>query len=98
MAMETLSESLRRLTASGYRDQYRAERSGLKRVSDGTVHPPESFQVDEVVRFEGESDPSDESAVFAISAGGRKGTYTVAFGSLMDPLDAEMVRRLRSDA
>ena len=33
--------------------------------------------------------------VFALtSEDGTKGTYTVAFGPLMDPLDAEMVRKL----
>ena len=96
--METLAESLDRLAAAGYRDEYRAERRGLKRLSDGTIQTPESFHIDEVVRFEGESDPSDESAVFAISAGDRKGTYTIAYGPLMDPLDADMVRRLRRDS
>lgn len=98
MAMETLSESLERLGASGYADEYRAERQGLRSLSTRKIHPPESFRVDEIVRFEGDSDPSDESAVFALSSkdGDRKGTYTVGYGSLMDPLDAEMVRRLRS--
>jgi len=51
--------------------------------------------VDEIVRFEGDSDPGDESAVFAlVSEDGTKGTYTVAFGPMMDPLDAEVVRKL----
>jgi len=97
MAMETLSESLARLAGSGYADEYRAESEGLRSLSHGTIHAPESFRVDEIVRFEGDSDPSDESAVFALSGktGERKGTYTVGYGSLMDSLDADIVRRLR---
>ena len=97
MAMETVSEVLRRLTAAGYTDDYRADGQGLKSRSKGTVHPPERFVIDEVVRFEGDSDPSDESAVFALTseADGTRGTYTVAYGPIMDALDADIVRLLQ---
>jgi hypothetical protein len=100
MAMETLSEALQRLTADGYTDDFRAEPGGLKGRSSDKVHPPEAFRVDDIVRFEGDSDPSDESAIFALAlpAHGTKGTYTVIYGPLMDPLDALMVGRLRKPA
>ena len=96
--METVSDALQRLSAAGYTDDYRAETLGLRSRSNGTVHAPDLFRVDEVVRFEGDSDPSDESAVFALTsdADGTKGTYTVAYGTMMDALDADMVRRLPS--
>ena len=98
MAMETVAEALRRLTAGGYPDSYRAEARGLQSRLNGTVHPPDRFRVDEVVRFEGDSDPSEESAVFALTseADSTRGTYTVAYGPMMDTLDAEMVGRLPS--
>jgi hypothetical protein len=98
MAMETVSEALKRLAAAGYTDEYRAEKRGLRSRSIGAVHPPDGFRVDETVRFEGDSDPSDESAVFALTleADGTKGTYTVGFGPMMDALDADIVRRLGS--
>lgn len=96
MPMETVSEAIQRLANAGYADAFRAERGGLRSVARGSVRPAETFRVDEVVRFEGESDPDDESAVFALSssADGSKGTYVVAYGPLMDPLDALMVGRL----
>ena len=95
--METVSEALGRLNRAGYVDAFGAEKGGLKSRTQGTVRPPESFHVDEIVRWEGESDPGDESAVFALtSPDGTKGTYTVAFGPLMDPLDAVIVKRLGS--
>jgi hypothetical protein len=96
MPMETVSEALRRLTSAGYADDYRAEAQGLRSPLRGTLHPPDRFRIDEIVRFEGDSDPSDESAIFALTleADGTKGTYTVAYGPMMDPLDAEMVRLL----
>jgi hypothetical protein len=96
MPMETIAEALQRLSAAGYTDDYRAEAQGLRSDTTGAVHPPYRFRVDEIVRFEGESDPSEESAVFALTSevDGTKGTYTVAFGPMMDALDAELVRRL----
>ena len=95
--METVREALERLARNGYVDGFRADGDGLRSRATGAIAPPESFDVDEIVRFEGESDPSDESAIFALrSSGGEiRGTYTVAFGTLMDAADAEMVRRLR---
>jgi hypothetical protein len=65
--------------------------------SNGTVHPPDLFRVDAVVRFEGDSDPGDESAVFALTseADATRGTYMVAYGPMMDVLDADMVRLLQ---
>lgn len=65
--METLSEALERLTATGYTEDYRAESLGLRGRSGTTVHSPEGFEIDQVVRFEGDSDPSDESAIFALT-------------------------------
>ena len=96
MPMETVTEALQRLAAAGYVDEYRAEAQGLRSRATGIVLPPGAFLVDEIVRFEGDSDPSDESAVFALTfpGDGAKGTYTVAFGTLMDAMDADIVRRL----
>jgi len=95
MAMETMTEAIQRLNRAGYLDRYGADRQGLKSHGRNQVFPPETFRVDEIVRFEGDSDPGDESAVFAlVSEDGTKGTYTVAFGPMMDPLDAEVVRKL----
>lgn len=93
--MEELAEALQRLTLAGYVDEYRSDTGGLKSRLRGTLHPPEEFRVDEIVRFEGDSDPSEESAVFALTSriDATRGTFTAAYGALMDPLDAEMVRR-----
>jgi hypothetical protein len=95
-SMETVAEALQRLTAGGYTDDFHAEAGGLRSRSTGRLHPPEALHVDEVVRFEGDTDPSDESVVFALRSGrdGTKGTYTTAYGTYMDPLDADLVPRL----
>jgi hypothetical protein len=96
MPMETLSEAVERLTAAGYQDDLRAERGGLRAVGTHCLHEPESLVIEEIVRFEGASDPGDEAVLFALrcEVHGTKGTYVVTFGPSVDPLDAEMVRRL----
>jgi len=94
--MEDLAHAVERLTRAGYRDEFRAERGGLRAVNTGRVHEPETLVVEEIVRFEGESDPGDEAAVYALryEATGTRGTYVVTYGTYVDPADAEMMRRL----
>jgi hypothetical protein len=96
MPMETLSEAVERLTAAGYRDDFRAERGGLRAMGTRCLHEPERLVIEDVVRFEGASDPGDEAVLFALrcETHGTKGTYVVSFGPSVDPLDAQMVRRL----
>jgi hypothetical protein len=96
MPMETLSEAVERLTIAGYRDAFRAECGGLRAVGTQCLHEPESLVIEDVVRFEGVSDPGDEAVLFALRCEihGSRGTYVVTFGPSVDSLDAEMVRRL----
>ena len=96
MGMETLSQAIERLTAAGYTLDFRAEAGGLHAVGVSCLHAPESLVIEEIVRFEGASDPQDEAALFALrcTEHGTRGTYVVAYGPSMDPLDAEMVGRL----
>jgi hypothetical protein len=96
MSMETLSEAVRRLAAAGYREDFRAEPGGLRAVGSDCLHEPESLVIEDVVRFEGASDPADEAVLFALRCEihGTRGTYVVTFGPSVDPLDAEMARRL----
>jgi hypothetical protein len=96
MSMETLAQAVERLTAAGYEHDFRAEPEGLRAVGTGCVYAPESLVIEEALRFEGASDPQDEAALFALrcEAHGTRGTYVVAYGPAMDPLDVEIVRRL----
>jgi hypothetical protein len=94
--MGDLARTVERLTKAGYQDDFRAERGGLRAVKADETYEPESLVVDEVARFEGESDPDDEVAVFALrsESSGTRGTYVVTYGTYVDPIDAEMMRRL----
>jgi hypothetical protein len=94
--METLSEAIGRLEAAGYREGFRATRERLHAFASGRSYAPESLSVVEVLRFEGPTDPGDESILFALRASdGVRGTWAIAFGPGRDPLDAEIARRLK---
>jgi hypothetical protein len=94
--MEDLAHAVERLTEAGYRDDFRAERDGLRAVRSGRTYEPESLVVDEVARFEGDSDPDDEVVVFALRSESSdvRGTYVVTYGTYVAPADAVMLRRL----
>ena len=96
MALETMAHALQRLQEAGYVDDFRAEADGLHAATTGCVHPPEDFCIDEIVRFEGITDPADEAIVFALRCGthGAKGTYVTAYGPAMTAEDADVARRL----
>ena len=98
MATETVSDAVDRLSAAGYTDDFRAESEGLRAAGTGCVHPPESLIIDEIVRFEGDTDPDDEAIVFALrcTSHGIKGTYAVPYGVNLPAIDAEMVQRLNA--
>ena len=96
-SMETMVDAMRRFGKRGYTDAFQAHPKGLRSVATDRVFPPEELVVEDVARFEGDSDPGDEATIFALRshAGEVRGTYTVTFGTDMDALDAVMVPRLK---
>ncbi len=52
--------------------------------------------MEEIIRFEGSSDPQDEAVLLAIGSkdGTLRGTFVSSFGPGTDPVTAELVRRL----
>ena len=94
--METLAEAIARLEALGFRDSFAPSTGGLRALSAGRLFSPAELMVEEVVRFEGESDPSEQAILFALrsSAGDVRGTFVAGYGALTDPARAEIVRGL----
>lgn len=92
----TVSEAVSDLQRRGYVDDLRLADHCV--ICDGrrTELHPEEFHIDEFYRFEGETDPADESIVYAISAPGRgiKGILVNAFGTYASSLTQAMVAKL----
>jgi hypothetical protein len=94
--VETLSEAIARLRARGFTHDYFAVAGGrLRCESCGREFDPATLKITEIVRFEGESDPGDESILFALSGScGHEGLYSSAYGPNATPADAEVVAAL----
>lgn len=84
-----------RLAADGYGP---ARAGGGDRLLIGEhLFAPEGLIVDEVVRFEGESDPADEQILFAVrdETTGELGCWLSSFGPGMTSLEERIAHRLR---
>jgi hypothetical protein len=97
MPLETMSAAIDRLAEAGYAGSFSATDDGALRCSScGGQHESREVAIDEIVRFEGDSDPADEAAVFALRCAGcsAMGAYVVAYGPEMEPADVEVVKNL----
>jgi hypothetical protein len=82
---ETLSEAVNDLVKRGYTVDFllQEEKESLFCEDNSLELSPEDFTIDEVHRFEGMTDPADESIVFAVSSAkyNVKGLVINSFGA-----------------
>jgi hypothetical protein len=95
--MATVTEATRQLQSDGYTGHWYADADGRLVCGEcGAEFDPADVTVDEVLRFEGQSDPDDEMIVFALRGPcGHRGVYSSAYGIYMSPEDAAVVGKLR---
>lgn len=93
---ETLTEAIQRLRADGYMADLSATEDGrLLCRSCGKNYDPLSLQIDDRVRFEGDSNPDDEAILLAVRCpDGCKGLFSAAFGPSATPEEAAVLRSL----
>lgn len=95
--METLSQALVRLAASGYKQDFVARPNGQMQDSAHQSYDAHEFLVEEVARFEGTTDVEDESAVYALRhTSGLRGTLVVVFGPNIPTEELEVVEKLQN--
>ena len=92
----TLSEVQRWLTETGFDEDLTARDGRLHAGSSGRDLDPHDVTVSAIYRFEGETDPGDESILFAISSadGDAIGTYTAPYGASVTPDDEQVMQAL----
>ena len=95
--METLTEAIDRLRADGYGHDFFAVAGGKLRCRQcGREIDASNLTITDVVRFEGESDPEDESVLYGLSADGeRVGLYSAPYGSNATPEDIAVADALK---
>jgi|SRR5581483_3211246 len=94
--METLLDATDRLRAIGFDLDFSATANGaLQCRACGMDHAPEDMTIEEIVRYEGASDPADQAILLALcSACGRRGLYSAGYGPGAATADVEALRRL----
>lgn len=97
MALESLAQAITRLEERGFRHSLRARGGELRTVDSDESFAPEDLEIDEIVRFEGETDPAEEVALFALRGpdGAPFGTYSSMYGPATLPEDVAVLHRLR---
>lgn len=93
---DTLVGAIAVLRTLGYSSDYSATDDGLLVCTDcGSTLDPADMQIDYTVRFEGDSNPDDESILIGISCPcGCKGVYTTGYGPSAGRPDARVLRAL----
>jgi len=93
--MDTLLDATARLRAIGFDlDFIATPTGGLRCRVCGIDHAPEDMTVEEIVRYEGASDPDDQSILLALCGGCGRGLYSAGYGPGADADDVEALRRL----
>ena len=96
-AFDTVTEAMKDLRQRGYIHDFKVNRDCLLCDEKAMRLKPEQFEVDEVYRFEGESDPGDENVVYAISAIDQsiKGILMQAYGTYAEGVTRELMQKLQ---
>jgi len=92
---DTVTEAINDLKRRGYTIDFNVEFDRI--VCHGTPISllPNEFEIVEVHRYEGNSNPDDEEVVYAIeSKHGQKGILVDAFGLYADGVSSEMIEKL----
>lgn len=94
---ETMVEALNDLKERGFTYDFNLISHGLESKVEGEtiVLSPAEFAIEEIYRFEGMTNPSDSSVLYAITSnGGLKGTLVSAYGVYADAMSNEMIEKL----
>jgi hypothetical protein len=94
---DTLSQAMNGLKEEGYKLDFDMKNDGLYCHSEDLKLMPGEFNIDEVYRFEGMTNPADSSILYAIStpSAEKSGTLVDAYGAYSDKLSPEMIAKFQ---
>ena len=83
--MKTLVSCINSLVRKGFTEDYKISKGKLKSMKRDKLYEPKDVKILSFYRFEGESDPADNSILYAIeTSDGSRGTIVDAFGPYGD--------------
>jgi hypothetical protein len=95
---DTLSQAVNALQKQGYTYNFSVTSDCLHCAEHELSLTPDEFEIDEVHRFEGETNPSDQSVLYAVSSKDKKikGLIVNAYGIYSDDISAAIVEKLNT--
>jgi hypothetical protein len=89
----TVTESINYLRSKGFVLDFNLEENCISGAECRLF--PHQFEIAEVFRYEGNTDPADEAVVYGIvSEDGQKGILVTGYGISGDSISEEMLRKL----
>jgi hypothetical protein len=96
-AYDSLVEALDGLKSRGYTTDFNLAFDKIECRATGTCLRPDEFEIVEHHRFEGETNPSDSSIIYAIASknGSIKGVLVSAYGMYSEAASDGLIRKLQ---
>jgi hypothetical protein len=94
---DTLSQAVNELQKKGYTYNFSLKSDCIECLESEISLQPDDFEIDEVHRFEGQTNPDDQSVLYAISSkdGKLKGLVVNAYGIYSDNTSDTLVQKLK---
>jgi len=90
---DTVTEAVEGLKERGYTRDFNLRENCI--ICDEEKYNPEDFEIVEVYRYEGDSDPADEAVVYAVeSKKGDRGVLVSGYGISADEMTSELAKKL----
>ena len=90
---DTVTAAVSGLKKRGYNLDFNLSENCI--LCNGSKFGPEDFEITEVYRFEGNSDPGDEAVVYAIEgSNGDKGVLVNGYGPSSSAMSADLAKKL----
>jgi hypothetical protein len=95
--MKSLASVTNKMVLDGYDDDFKISDKGLRSLKTEKVYQPEEVNVINFFRFEGQSDPNDNTILYVIETNdGLKGTLVDAYGPYADRKLSEFMQNVES--
>lgn len=93
---DSLSKAINGLTQKGFTEHFSAEEAAILGSQSKRSYAPEDLKIVKTFRFDGMTNPQDDSVVFAIEAkDGTRGTLVMSYGSKQGQ-NVELIKNIPS--
>jgi len=95
---QTVVEALNDLKKRGFTLDFNLANGALHSSSENIYLQPEDFSISEIYRFEGMSDPADNTIIYGIESDkyNVKGVFLNAYGVYSDDISEELLKKLNT--